>query len=151
VRIQLVLNHLLAVAAVVGCHAAVDGPAPSAAPTAAGIAEPGAPVPVRAYEVELALQASQVSIAITNETGSRQMIHVGEFTGTCRAVPATIGATFEVACLDERGRGAHLKFVYRSPTLVVLRAPVDGRGEQLEHGVFQEIPIPADGRVTFVR
>jgi hypothetical protein len=109
-------------------------PAPDAAPAARE------PRPLsKTDEVELVADGKKLVLAITDETGSVEIVEVGRFDAACAKGEPSEGAVWTATC-----GGVQLTFLHRPPNLIVLRS-TGGEPE-----VWREMPLPAGGHLTLV-
>lgn len=103
----------------------------------------------KANEVELYLEGASVSITITDETGSSDVLPVGTYSGTCSKAEPSERAVYAVECLTG-GAGVRLEMVQRNDELVILRAKIDGSGGAIEYEVERTLDLPAGGQLRFI-
>lgn len=140
---------LVALLGACGGRSLPDDKQPGPAGIDAGAQEPGDQQLIKANEVDLVIEGSEVSIAITNETGSVELQKVGSFLGACEKLDAPEDAVWLVDCLAD-GTGLRLKFVHRKPNLIVLRAAVDPSNPNPgfdEYEVLEQLPLPQGGQL----
>jgi len=100
-------------------------------------------------EIDLVLEGSEVSISVTDETGSVELQKVDSFLGACEKLAAPEDALWLVDCLAD-GTGLRLKFVHRRSNLIVLRAKVTPSNPSPgfdEYEVLKELPLPQGGQL----
>ena len=115
----------------------------------AGAQGQGGPALIKANEIDLVIEGSEVSISVTSETGSVELQKVDSFLGACEKRVAPEGAIWLVDCLAD-GTGLRLKFVHRKPNLIVLRASVTPSNPNPgfdEYEVLKELPLPQGGQL----
>ncbi len=126
-----------------------DDNKPKPAGMDAGSQGSGDPALAKSDEVDLVVEGSELSISITNETGSVELQKVDSFLGACAKLEDPGDAVWLVDCLQD-GTGLRLKFVHRKPNLIVLRAKVSPSNPNPgfdEYEVLKQLPLPEGGRL----
>lgn len=130
-----------------------------APPEDAGVAADATAPAVRAVNLAVVIhdapQAgdSEVSLAVTDETGATRNVAVGTFPGHCIETPAVadaaLGQRDPVIAVDCAGgeRGARIRLVREDDALIVLRAWVTD-GSAGAYNIIDRIALPAGAAVN---